>query len=97
MISKEEIEKDIKILKNISECFTYSMWSEDTEALRRVLQYIEQLENKHEKAIKTIENEEIEFELTDSELTNIVLEELKRQLELYRKYVLEIMKGEESE
>lgn len=44
MLSKKEIEKDKKVLRNISECFTYSMWSEDTEALRRILKYIDQLE-----------------------------------------------------
>jgi len=61
MLSKEEIEKDIKILKNISKCFTYSMWSEDTEALRRVLQYIKQLESELEmyKDMKNIMNSKI--------------------------------------
>lgn len=56
MQSKEEIEKDIKILKKISECFTYSMWSEDTETLRRVLQYIEQLETDKQKLIEKLED-----------------------------------------
>lgn len=55
MQSKEEIEKDIKLLKNISESFTYSMWSEDTEALRRILNYIDHLETEKQKVIEKLE------------------------------------------
>lgn len=55
MLSKEEIEKDIKKLRNISECFTYFMWSEDTEALRRILDYIEQLESDKQKLIEILD------------------------------------------
>ena len=69
MQSKEEIEKDIKILKNISECFTYSMWSEDTETLRRVLQYIEQLESDKQKLIEKLEEKE---KLNDKYLQKLV-------------------------
>lgn len=52
MLNKEEIEKDIKVLKNISECFTFSMWTDDTKALKRVLNYIEQLESELEESRK---------------------------------------------
>lgn len=55
MLSKEEIKKDIKKLRNISECFTYFMWSEDTEALRRILNYIDQLESDKQKLIEKLE------------------------------------------
>lgn len=61
MLSKEEIEKDIKQLRNISECFTYSMWSEDTETLRRILNYIDQLESDKQKLIEnSIPKEKVE-------------------------------------
>lgn len=55
MQSKEEIEKDKKRLKSISESFTYSMWSENTEALRRMLNYIENLETEKQKLIYDLE------------------------------------------
>lgn len=57
MLSKEEIKKDIKKLRNISECFTYFMWSEDTEALRRILNYIDQLESDKQKLIEKLEKD----------------------------------------
>lgn len=69
MQSKEEIEKDIKLLRNISECFTYSMWSEDTEALRRVLQYIKHLETEKQKLIDKLEEE---YRLNDKYLQKLV-------------------------
>lgn len=92
MQSKEEIEKDIKILKNISECFTYSMWSEDTETLRRVLQYIEQLESDKQKLIEKLE-EDIEItkkQYTENTLLNIRVDGKLDTLE----EILKILKGE---
>ncbi|MGN1298112.1 MAG: hypothetical protein ACI4VH_06860 [Clostridia bacterium] len=65
MLSKEEIKKDIKQLRNISECFTYSMWSEDTETLRRILNYIEQLESDKQKLIEKLEKKIRYFEEND--------------------------------
>ena len=92
MQSKEEIEKDIKILKNISECFTYSMWSEDTETLRRVLQYIEQLESDKQKLIEKLE-EDVEItkkQYTENTLLNIRVDGKLDTLE----EILKILKGE---
>ena len=37
-INVGSIEEDIERLEEISKCFTYSMWSEDTSALKRFLQ-----------------------------------------------------------
>lgn len=68
MLSKEEIKKDIKKLRNISECFTYFMWSENTEALRRILDYIDQLESDKQKLIEKLEKEKFTIESTYSQI-----------------------------
>lgn len=84
MLSKEEIKKDIKKLRNISECFTYFMWSEDTEALRRILNYIDQLESDKQKLIEKLEEdkETLKKENADGTLQDYVIR------------LLEILKGE---
>jgi len=89
MQSKEEVEKDIKILKNISECFTYSMWSEDTEALRRILNYIEQLETEKQKLIYDLEGA-IDLTKTGKDIIS------KTKVECLEN-VLKIVKGENNE
>lgn len=58
---KENIEEDMKRLEKISECFNYSMWEEDTNALkhilsdyRRVLKENEELKHKYDKALSDV-------------------------------------------
>lgn len=87
MLSKEEIEKDIRTLKNISECFTYSMWTEDTEALRRVLQYIDQLQSDKQKLIEKLEEDIKKFKEQNADGT----------LQDYLEETLKILKGEKND
>lgn len=96
MLSKEEIEKDIKKLRNISECFTYFMWSEDTEALRRILDYIEQLESDKQKLIEKLEKDTVNITKTMQDGKHC--DDYSRcRLKAYRtktKEILSILKGE---
>lgn len=100
MLSKEEIKKDIKVLKNISECFTFSMWTDDTKALRRVLNYIEQLESDNQKLIEKLE-EELERNKRDTKLAetgklNLSSEEWREIAteDKLIKEILSLLKGE---
>lgn len=94
MLSKEEIKKDIKKLRNISECFTYFMWSEDTEALRRILNYIDQLESDKQKLIEKLE---LEIEADEEDLKYNNLSDYGRGCLDEAKEILEIVKGENHE
>lgn len=94
MLSKEEIEKDIKKLRNISEYFTYFMWSEDTEALRRILNYIDQLESDKQKLIEKLE---LEIEADEEDLKYNNLSDYGRGCLDEAKEILEIVKGENHE
>ena len=64
------IEEDIKRLEEISKCFTYSMWSEDTSALRRILQDYtrqKQINEEHQKI-----NGELIEKVKELEKNNII-------------------------
>lgn len=65
------------------------MWSEDTEALRRILNYIDQLETKEQKLIKDLEGA-IDFTKTGRDLIS------KAKVECLEN-VLKIVKGENDE
>lgn len=63
---------------------------------RRMQEYIQQLENKYQKVIKAIENEEIAtLSNTKNRIEKIAMDEAVRQVKLYKQHVLEIMRGEE--
>lgn len=97
MLSKEEIKKDIKKLRNISECFTYFMWSEDTEALRRILDYIDQLESDKQKLIEKLEEDINELETLNDNYTEADIIEgiyTTRGQIIKTREILSILKGE---
>lgn len=65
-INVDSIDEDIERLEKISKCFTYSMWSEDTSALRRFLQDYTRQKQINEELIKKVKRleEQVEYDKT---------------------------------
>ena len=63
---KENIEEDMKRLEKISECFNYSMWEEDTNALKHILSDYKRVLKENEELKET--NKVISIELTKDKI-----------------------------
>ena len=101
-INAGSIDEDIERLEKISKCFTYSMWSEDTSALRRILQDYtrqKQINEEHQKINGELREKVKELikekqELTSSLLDSIPIQKIEDMFEesqkLYEKKLKEI-------
>ena len=101
-INAGSIDEDIERLEKISKCFTYSMWSEDTSALRRILQDYtrqKQINEEHQKINGELRKKVKELikekqELTSSLLDSIPIQKIEDMFEesqkLYEKKLKEI-------
>lgn len=89
MLSKEEIEFNLKALSGVMLNFEDRLCDEMQERVKEVKEYIEQLESDKQKLIEKLEEDKIE--LTEELKYNVTKREARMQLKLVDKY-LEILK-----
>ena len=89
MLSKEEIEFNLKALSGVMLNFEDRLCDEMQERVKEVKEYIDQLEADKQKLIEKLEEDKTE--LTEELKYNITKREARMQLNLVNKY-LEILK-----
>ena len=101
LIKENSIEEDIKRLEEISKCFTYSMWTEDTSALRRILQDYtrqKQINEEHKKENGLLREKVKELEKANRillvEKENWHKEETEQDKELAKSILKDILKND---